>query len=90
MNPSIVAAELHRQIDILDAERDVLLEQTEKLHDLIQKLQVTNGDLTDKVDRYKEALVKMMSEIGVPQPGYPSPIANAYAIAQSALAPEKK
>lgn len=35
--------------------------------------------------RYRYALDCIMHELGVPQPGYPAPVANAYEIAADAL-----
>lgn len=35
--------------------------------------------------RYRHALDRIMHELGVPQPGYPAPVANAYEIASDAL-----
>jgi hypothetical protein len=37
--------------------------------------------------RYKAALEEIRNELGVPQPGYPAPVANAAHIARAALAP---
>ena len=35
--------------------------------------------------RLRGALQSIMNELGVPQPGYPQPVANAYEIARAAL-----
>ena len=35
--------------------------------------------------QYREALKRIMSELGVPDGQYPAPVANAYAIADKAL-----
>ena len=35
--------------------------------------------------RQREALIQVMNELGVPQPGHPMPVANAYEVAQAAL-----
>ena len=46
------------------------------------------GDVCDAVDReimYREALESILNEIGIPQPGYPAPVSNAYDIACKAL-----
>lgn len=39
----------------------------------------------DEIDKLREALTRVMQELGVPQPGYPMPVANAYEVAQAAL-----
>lgn len=41
--------------------------------------------LTEENARLREALEKIKNELGVPQPGYPQPVANAYEIAKAAL-----
>ena len=41
--------------------------------------------LIERVKQLKQALVNIKNEIGVPQPGYPQPVANAYDIASNAL-----
>jgi hypothetical protein len=49
-------------------------------------------DVCSAVDRemkYRKALEKIIHELGVPQPGYPVPVANAYAIAIEALGHER-
>ncbi len=38
-----------------------------------------------KVERYRQALQNVCDNIGVPQPGYPAPIAYAYECAKKAL-----
>lgn len=35
--------------------------------------------------KYRDALRTIMNELGVPQPRYPQPVANAYEIAKEAL-----
>jgi len=37
------------------------------------------------IKKYRKALDDIMHELGVPQPGYPSPVVNAYEIARVAL-----
>ena len=37
------------------------------------------------LDKYRTALIEIMSELGVPGAGYPAPVANAYEIAKCAL-----
>jgi hypothetical protein len=44
------------------------------------------SSLESKLKAAREALDGIMHEIGIPQPGYPAPIANAYQIAKQALA----
>lgn len=39
------------------------------------------------LDKYRIALGRIMSELGVPNENYPAPVANAYQIAKSALRP---
>ena len=46
------------------------------------------GDVCRAVDmeiRYREALDKIIHELGVPGPGYPQPVVNAYNIANDAI-----
>jgi hypothetical protein len=50
------------------------------------------GDVCSAVDReikYRKALDAIIHELGVPQPGYPQPVANAYEIAMEALGHER-
>lgn len=44
------------------------------------------GDTAVRVlKQYRQALDDIMRELGVPQPGYPTPVSNAYKIAQDSL-----
>lgn len=45
-------------------------------------------ELRVRLSAANRAIREMMNELGVPQPGYPAPIANAYRIGEKALAPE--
>ena len=42
-------------------------------------------DAGAEIERLRAALDKIMHELGVPQPGYLAPVANAYYIAEEAL-----
>jgi hypothetical protein len=42
-------------------------------------------ELREQRDRLAEALREIKSELGVPQPEYPAPVANAFKIADEAL-----
>ena len=42
-------------------------------------------DLMKRIKVLEDALMRITYELGVPQPGYPQPAANAYDIAQAAL-----
>lgn len=46
----------------------------------------TAEEAESRAARYKEALREIRDELGVPQPGYPSPVVNAANIARAALA----
>jgi hypothetical protein len=41
--------------------------------------------LNERIKVLEDALMRITYELGVPQPGYPQPVANAYDIAQAAL-----
>ena len=47
---------------------------------------VANARLIAAAPQLLEALRRIMNELGVPQPGYPQPVANAYEIAEEAIA----
>ena len=46
-------------------------------------------ELAEQRDRLAEALREIKSELGVPQPEYPAPVANAFKIAEQSLAAVK-
>ena len=41
--------------------------------------------LEERIKVLEDALMRITYELGVPQPGYPQPVANAYDIAQASL-----
>ena len=43
------------------------------------------AEVTEQRDRLAEALLSIKNELGVPQPEYPAPVANAVKIADEAL-----
>jgi len=46
------------------------------------------GDVAVRLlEKYRGALLGVMSELGIPGEGYPMPVANAYELAQNALMP---
>jgi len=45
----------------------------------------SHNDLEARCQRCREALERIRDELGVPQPGYPAPVANAAEIAREAL-----
>lgn len=45
----------------------------------------SNVPLGSEIDVLRQALYEITCELGVPQPGYPQPVANAYEIAMKAL-----
>lgn len=51
------------------------------------KAAAERDQLTIQLHAAQEALGAIMNELGVPQPGYPSPVINAYEIASAALSP---
>lgn len=60
-----------QELDQLRAERDAAILELEKA--------------VGKVGRAREALTKAGNELGVPQPGYPAPVANAAEIISACL-----
>ena len=51
----------------------------------IDRLERELAAVTEQRDRLAKALESVKCELGVPQPEYPSPVANAYWIADEAL-----
>jgi len=54
--------------------------------DFARQLERELAAVTEKRDRLAEALRQIKSELGVPQPEYPAPVANVANIAVEALA----
>jgi hypothetical protein len=46
---------------------------------------VLASEANERIKVLEDALMRITYELGVPQPGYPQPVANAYDIAQAAL-----
>jgi len=68
----------------------------EKLEDILHTMKHRGeyanemlGDYVKTNERLRAALDKIMHELGVPQPGYLAPVANAYYIARKALEGDK-
>jgi uncharacterized coiled-coil DUF342 family protein len=72
----------------LTAAREELKAVTKQRDEMTLRWELTNDSLFDKralADRLAEALRNIKNELGVPQPEYPAPIANAVKIADEAL-----
>jgi hypothetical protein len=64
------------------------LREGAKIHRAAGGIWLTDGEcagLLAEIDRLTEALRRIRSELGVPDEGYPAPVANAYEIADKAL-----
>jgi len=44
------------------------------------------GEFESKLAKAREGLINIRNELGIPQPGYPQPVANAAELAQRTLA----
>lgn len=84
-------------ITALRAERDALVKENERLKDdnlalqgAYQNCAREHGEERQARARLGAALREIVNELGVPQPGYPMPVANAAEIARAALAPPKE
>jgi len=55
------------------------------LRSLLRDAESENARLREHVAALREALDRIRLELGVPQPGYPAPVANAAFIARGAL-----
>ena len=73
----------------LERERDDAIEMMKRTRDnsgqIIASQAAENILLTEQRDRLAEALQNIKNELGVPQPEYPAPIANAVKISDEAL-----
>jgi hypothetical protein len=67
-------------------ERDQALSDLEFRRDLFKLQEQQLNDVRAERDRLAEALKSVKCELGVPQPEYPAPVANAVRIASQALA----
>jgi hypothetical protein len=78
--------ELREQRDRLAEELDALKQSILDLsHPNMKLLLEERKEAREQRDRLAEALESVKCELGVPQPEYPSPVANAYWIADEAL-----
>ena len=73
----------------LERERDDAIEMMKRTRDnsgqIIASQAAENILLTEQRDRLAEALQNIKNELGVPQPEYPAPIANAVKFSDEAL-----
>jgi len=90
------AAKASFPANVLAAELLALRKQLEAAHDFNAELnEQVDGMIDDcdtiqaKYDRLREACLRSLSELGVPGPGYPAPVANAVDILNAALAEEE-
>lgn len=56
-----------------------------ELEEHVCRYEKRNIELVGQTDRLREALEAAANELGVPQPGYPAPVANAAEILRAAL-----
>ena len=75
----------HLESNLGYAAHPVLLYLCRKLESERDKARKELTAVTEQRDRLAEALQSVKCELGVPQPEYPSPVANAYEIADEAL-----
>jgi regulator of replication initiation timing len=76
-------------VEELEQQRDEALSDLEFRRDLYKIQTKRLDDVCEQRDRLAEALRKIKNELGVPQPEYPAPVANAVKIADEALAAVK-
>jgi hypothetical protein len=80
-----IQGEYRQQIKILECK---LNEEKEHVTEWRNAF-LSEGNRGDKLQKrikvLEDALMRITYELGVPQPGYPQPVANAYDIAQAAL-----
>jgi hypothetical protein len=60
-------------------------DEAKGLCDILNNLEAELTAVTEQRDRLAEALRSIKNELGVPQPEYPAPVANAVKIADEAL-----
>jgi uncharacterized protein (DUF3084 family) len=73
------------KIIAVTTQRDEAREQLDRGLKENRDLWSSNAELTEQRDRLAEALRSIKNELGVPQPEYPAPVANAVKIADAAL-----
>ncbi|CAB4152338.1 hypothetical protein UFOVP612_3 [uncultured Caudovirales phage] len=85
--PSQFARTLERELTAAREELTAVTEQRDRLLEEREQWRLSSvcRELTEQRDRLAEALQSVKCELGVPQPEYPSPVANAYWIADEAL-----
>lgn len=99
LNPEWTA-DMMKALERAVAERDKLREENFRLRTDMSKGWYTAekeaeyerryAESRQLAERYREALEKIMSNLGVPEPSYPFPVAHAYDIAKQALQEEKR
>jgi hypothetical protein len=82
---SIRAQDVNKPSETLVAERDRLDDQLDQIILRLGETQERMIDAERQRDRLAEALRSIKNELGVPQPEYPAPVANAVKIADGAL-----
>ncbi len=78
--------QLERELAVWKHEADLLREELAKADKALEDNISIFIDLRDQRDKLAEALREIKNELGVPQPEYPAPVANAVKIAEQALA----
>ncbi len=84
---SVKIVELKYELDELFR---LMLDQQKCLNAPIGEMRISKAESAlakarEENERFRKALDSIMHEIGVPQPRYPQPVANAYEIAKEAL-----
>ena len=69
----------------LERERDEAREERDEAREIAAKYEDRYFEAREQRDRLAEALRSIKNELGVPQPEYPAPVANAVKIADAAL-----
>jgi len=80
-----LAAIMHIQCERFERELTAVTEQRDGLRSAVDYASDKLAAVTEQRDRLAEALREIKSELGVPQPEYPAPVANAVKIAEQAL-----
>jgi len=83
--PAVFARTLERELneacDVLNFRRELYALQTEQL----DKVRGELAKAREQRDKLEEALREIKNELGVPQPEYPAPVANAVKTTDEAL-----
>ena len=78
-----IVQRMEEEIDVLIRRKDAIKKEREDLKRANELLSLRISQIEDEIDR-------AMNELGVPVPGYPAPVSNAYFILEAALALAKE